>query len=114
MVPTILAIDTNAKFVGLVPPELARLGASVRGLIRDASEVGKARRHGASEAAIGDLRDRASLDAALRGIEAVFYISPATMPNEVEVGRGMVDAAKAEATVESRKNGTVLRSNNRE
>jgi len=95
MTPTILAVGASGKFAGLVLPELAKRGAKVRGLIRNASEAGEVRRHGASETAVGDLRDRTSLDAALLGIEAVFYILPATLPNEVEVGHGMVDAAKA-------------------
>ncbi len=95
MTPTILAVGASGKFARLVLPELARRGARVRGLIRNAPDAGEVMRHGAWETAVGDLRNRASLDAALRGIEAVFYISPATMPNEVEVGRSMVDAAKA-------------------
>lgn len=39
------------------------------------------------------LRDRAGLDAALKGINAVFYIGPAFIPDEAEVGKSMVDAA---------------------
>jgi uncharacterized protein YbjT (DUF2867 family) len=49
---------------------------------------------GAAEIAVGDLRDGASLDAALKDVDAVFYIPPAFLPDEAEIGKGMVDAAK--------------------
>ncbi|RYG79441.1 NmrA/HSCARG family protein, partial [bacterium] len=42
----------------------------------------------------GDLRDRASLDAALVDVRSVFYMAPAFQPDEVELGLGMVAAAK--------------------
>lgn len=92
--PTILAVGAAGKFAGLVVPELAKRGAHVRGLIRDAKQGEEVRKQGAAEVAIGDLRDRASLDAALRGVDAVFYIAPAFIPDEAAIGTGMVDAAK--------------------
>ena len=36
--PTILAVGAAGKYAGLVVPELARRGATVRGLIRDAKQ----------------------------------------------------------------------------
>jgi uncharacterized protein YbjT (DUF2867 family) len=91
---TILAVGAAGKFAGLVVPELAKRGVTVRGLIRDAQQGEEVRKHGAAEVAIGDLRDRASLNAALRGVDAVFYIAPAFIADEGEIGKGMVDAAK--------------------
>lgn len=92
--PTILAVGAAGPFAGLVVPELAKRGAKVRGLIRDAKQGEGVLKNGAAEVAVGDLTDRASLDAALKGVDAVFYIAPAFIPNEAEVGRGMVDAAR--------------------
>ncbi len=92
--PRVLAVGAAGKFAGLVLPELVKRGASVRGLIRDPKQSEEVRKHGASEVAVGDLRDRASLDKALAGIDSVFYIAPAFLPAEAEVGRNMVDAAK--------------------
>lgn len=91
---TVLAVGASGKFAGLVLPELVKRGAKVRGLVRDSKEEGTVRQHGAAEVAVADLRDRASMDAALRGIDSVFYIAPAFMPNEAEVGQGVVEAAK--------------------
>jgi uncharacterized protein YbjT (DUF2867 family) len=91
---TILAVGAAGKFAGLVVPALAERGVNVRGLVRDATQGEAARKLGATEIAIGDLRDRASLDAALQGVDAVFYIAPAFLPDEAEIGKGMVDSAE--------------------
>ncbi len=93
--PAILAVGAAGKFAGLVVPELAKRGAHVRGLVSKAEQISVARDHGAGEVAVGDLRDRASLDAALLGIERVFYIAPAFLSDEAEVGLAMVEAAEA-------------------
>lgn len=92
--PKILAVGAAGKFAGLVLPELVQRGASVRGLVRHLEQSEETRRHGASEVVVGDLRDRQSLDHALTGVEAVFYIAPAFLPEEAKVGRMMVEAAK--------------------
>ena len=92
-ISTVLAVGAAGKFAGLVVPALAKRGVKVRGLVKDAKERDEVLKHGATDIAIGDLRDRASLDAALKGVDGVFYIAPAFLPNEAEVGKSMVDAA---------------------
>ncbi|MBC7801010.1 MAG: NmrA family NAD(P)-binding protein, partial [Gemmatimonadaceae bacterium] len=92
--PTVLAVGAAGKFAGLVLPELAKRGMKVRGLVRDAGQDARVRDQGAAEVAIGDLRDPASLGAALDGMHSVFYIAPAFMPDEAEVGVRMVELAK--------------------
>lgn len=91
---TILAVGAAGKFAGLVVPALAARGAHVRGLVRDAKQGDAVLKSGAREVAVGDLADRASLDAALRGVHSVFYIAPAFLPDEANVGRSVVEAAK--------------------
>lgn len=90
---TILAVGADGKFAGLVVLELAARGARVRGLVRKAEAADAVRSHGAAEIAIGDLRDRASMERALEGVASVFYIVPAFLPDEADVGRALVDAA---------------------
>jgi len=90
----ILAVGAAGKFAGLVIPELTRRGATVRGLVRDEQQIEAARRRGAAEVAVGDLGDRSSVRAALDGVDSVFYIAPAFLPNEVDIGKGMVEAAR--------------------
>lgn len=92
--PTILTIGAAGPFAGLVVPALAERGVKVRGLVRNAKQSDAVLKSGASEVAVGDLTDRASLDAALKGVDAVFYVAPAFIANEAEVGQNMVDAAK--------------------
>jgi len=91
---TILAVGAAGKFAGLVVPELVKRGARVRGLVRDAKDRKSVIKSGAAEVAVGDLNDRVSLNAALKGVDSVFYIAPAFIPNEIAIGKGMVEAAQ--------------------
>jgi hypothetical protein len=91
---TIPAVGGAGKLAGLVAPALAKRGVKIRGLAPNARQGDIVRKHGAAEIAIGDLRDRASLDAALKDVDAIFYIAPAFLPNEAEIGKSMVDAAR--------------------
>lgn len=91
---TILAVCAAGPFAGLVVPELAKRGAKVRGLIRDRKQSDRVLNNGAVEVAIGDLTDRASIDTALKDVDSVFYIAPAFILNEAEIGKSMVEAAK--------------------
>ncbi len=93
--PAILAVGAAGKFAGLIVPELVKRGAHVRGLVSKAEQISVARDLGAAEVVVGDLRDRASLNAALLGVERVFYIAPAFLSDEAEVGLAMVEAAMA-------------------
>src|ERR671924_204944 len=90
---TILAVGAAGKFAGLVIPALARRGARIRGFVHKREDAERVLSLGAAEIAVGDLRDRSSLDTALRGIDAVFYVAPAFLPDEAQVGKSMVDAA---------------------
>jgi uncharacterized protein YbjT (DUF2867 family) len=90
----ILAVGGAGKSAGFVVQALSARGASVRALIRKPDEADEARRRGAAEIAIGDLRDRKSIDAALAGVDTVFYIAPAFLPDEAAVGVSFVDAVR--------------------
>ena len=92
--PLILAVGAAGKFAGLVIPELAKRRATVRGLVKDAKQAEAVRRHGAAEVAVGDLGDRPSMQAALDGVDSVFYIARAFLPNEIDIGIAMVKAAR--------------------
>lgn len=92
--PIVLVVGATGKFAGMVVPELRRRGAVVRALIRDQSREDVARRAGADQVAIGDLRDHASLVHAMRGVTGVFHIGPAFALDEAEMGVAMVAAAE--------------------
>ena len=90
----ILCVGAGGKFAGLVLPELNRRGAKVRGLVHQEDERAAVLQSGAAEAVVGDLTDRASIEAALEGADAVFYIAPAFVPDEAKVGQQFVEAAQ--------------------
>src|SRR5437763_939657 len=92
--PLILSTGANGRFAGLVIPELVKQGARVRGLVHKSEKVDEARARGATEVAVGDLRDAASLDKAMDGVEGVFYLGPAFVANESGLGINMVEAAR--------------------
>ena len=90
----VLVIGSSGKFAGLVVPELAKRGVKVRGLVRKNNESDRVIANGASEIAIGDLSNQQSMKAAFETVESVFYIGPAFISNEAEVGRANVRAAR--------------------
>ncbi|NVD42143.1 NmrA family NAD(P)-binding protein [Ensifer sp. HO-A22] len=89
----ILVVGATGRFANLVVPELVRRGATVRALVRDQSNTVLAQSLGAAQIAVGDLRDRQSLDIALQGIDGVFHLGPAFAPDEASMGVAMVEAS---------------------
>lgn len=94
----VLAVGAVGNVAGLVVPALVERGATVRGLVRKPEQAAEAKRRGAAEVAVGDLADLGSLKAALQGVDAVFHIGPVFAPNEIQMGKNMIQAA-AEAGV---------------
>ena len=92
---TVLVVGAAGRFAGLVVPALASRGARVRGLARNEEQGEQACLNGAAEVAIGDLRDRASLEEALRDVERAFYLAPVYQEDEARMGLSFIDAAKA-------------------
>ncbi|WP_313621082.1 NmrA/HSCARG family protein [Achromobacter sp.] len=90
----VLVVGATGKFAGLVVPELRQRKVAVRALVRDEARAAAARSLGATEVAIGDLRDPSSLAAATRGVDAVFHIGPAFTSDEAEMGVNLVVAAE--------------------
>jgi len=90
----VMMVGATGPNAGLVLPALTARGVTVRALVRDDERAQVARQRGAAEVAIGDLRDATSLRAAVEGVDGVFHISPAFAPDEAEMGRAMVLAAK--------------------
>lgn len=91
---TVLVVGAHGANAGLVVPALAARGARVRGLIRDAGQADAVRRSGAAETVVGDLTDPASVERALDGVASVFYVAPAFIPREAEIGQQFVAAAR--------------------
>ena len=67
---TVLLIGGTGLLGGAVAEELAARGEPVRALVRDGKRVARLRELG-FELAVGDLRDRRTLDRVLRDVRAV-------------------------------------------
>jgi uncharacterized protein YbjT (DUF2867 family) len=91
----VLATGATGQFAGLVVPALVERGIEVRAVVHDPDKADVARRHGAVETVPADLSDRASLDAALDGVDGAFLITPAFHPQASELGVNFVEAAIA-------------------
>ena len=101
-----LVVGATGTLGGEIATRLARAGKPVRALVRESSspeKVEELRRSGI-ELAWGDLTDRASLDAACRGVRTVFSTATAIQSREAgntlervdrEGQANLVDAAKA-------------------
>ncbi|HEY9274175.1 NmrA/HSCARG family protein [Achromobacter sp.] len=92
--PIVLVVGATGKFASLVVPELQRRKVAVRALVRDEARADLARTHGATQTAIGDLRDIDSLAAATQGVDGVFHIGPAFASDEAPMGVALVQAAE--------------------
>lgn len=92
-IPTVLVVGAAGKFARLVIPELLRRNSVVRGLVRNTERGEVARAWGATQIAIGDLRNSDSLNRAVEGVDGIFHIGPAFASDEAAMGIALVEAA---------------------
>ena len=76
-----------------VTRSLVKAGARVRGFVRNDERAAIARAAGASEIALGDIRNRESIKNALNGVTGVFYVAPKFIADEAFIGRMVVEKA---------------------
>ena len=91
----VLAVGAAGPSAGLVVPELLKRGVSVRGFVHKPEDQQALAEKGVTEVVVGELSDIKAVTKALEGMEAVFYIPPAALENEAEVGTSFMKAAKA-------------------
>lgn len=75
--------------------KLAARGQPVRAVVRRAEQVEALRALGAQETVVGDIRSRAVMEQASRGVRAVYYICPPMVPDELDMARTAMLAARA-------------------
>lgn len=90
----VLATGATGRFAGLVVPALVRAGLEVRAAVHDQNKADLPRGLGAHETVAADLRDPASIDAALDGVDGAFLITPAFAPDATDLGLALIDAAQ--------------------
>jgi uncharacterized protein YbjT (DUF2867 family) len=90
----VLAVGAAGPSAGLVVPELLKRNVSVRAFVHKQEDEPAVRILGVTDIAVGELSDAAAVAKALEGVDAVFYIAPAVLENEAEVGKQFVAASK--------------------
>jgi len=95
----ILVTGASGKTGKAVVTALARAGAPTRALVRRASQIEVLTNLGAHEVMSANMRLTPELRRSVENIRAVYHICPNVNPDEVDIGRGVITAAK-EAGVE--------------
>jgi len=90
----ILAVGAVGPSASLVIPELLKRRASVRGFVHKPEDKKAAHTLGLTDVVAGDLADVSAVAAALQGMDAAFYIAPAVLENEAQVGTQFIALAK--------------------
>jgi uncharacterized protein YbjT (DUF2867 family) len=90
----VLAVGAAGPSASLVVPELLKRNVSVRAFIHKQEDQATVQKLGISDMVVGELSDAAAVAKAVEGMDAVFYIAPAALENEAEVGKQFVAAAK--------------------
>ena len=77
---------------------LKRKGAEIRAFIRRSEQSADVLSAGASQAFVGDLSKPESVERAMAGIDMVYHICPNVSPDELTIGRNIINAAKSRGT----------------
>ncbi|SEH77084.1 Uncharacterized conserved protein YbjT, contains NAD(P)-binding and DUF2867 domains [Mycolicibacterium rutilum] len=92
---TAFVVGAAGNAAGNVVTSLAARGVRVRGFIRSPEKREEVMQRGAGEVAVGDLSNPADVETALRGVDSVFYIAPAFIDDEANLGVAFVQQARA-------------------
>ena len=88
----ILITGATGNVAGVLIPNLTSLGEDVRALVRDESKA-QGLKDAGIEIVVGDLEQPDTLDAAFRGVDRVFLITPPN-PNQVIQAKNGIKAAQ--------------------
>ena len=91
----VLVTGAGGKTGKAVISALAARGVTIRAFVRREAQAAEAKTLGAADAAIGDLRNAAAVQAALHGVRKVYHICPNVHPDEIEIGQVVIGAARA-------------------
>ncbi|MGQ0604925.1 MAG: SDR family oxidoreductase [Anaerolineales bacterium] len=75
---------------------LAAKGQNIRALVRSEARIPAVTAAGAGETVVGEFDDAATLSQAMRGVRAIYHICPNMSRDEIKIGQGVIEAAKAE------------------
>ncbi len=90
----ILVTGAAGKTGQAVTRALVRVGAAVRALVHKEEYQDSVESAGVNEIYLGDLLNLDDLQEIMEGVEAVYHICPNVHPGEVDIGVGVIQAAK--------------------
>jgi uncharacterized protein YbjT (DUF2867 family) len=90
----ILVTGAAGKTGLAVTRALVSVGASVRALVHKEEQQDLVEMAGVSEIYLGDLLNWDDLSQIMEGVDAVYHICPNVHPGELEIGKGVIQAAK--------------------
>ena len=90
----VLAVGAAGASASLVVPELLKRNVTVRAFIHKQEDELIVQRLGVADIVVGELSDANAVKDALEGMEGVFYIAPAALEKEAEVGKQFIAIAK--------------------
>jgi len=91
----ILITGAAGKTGRAVIQALSRRGETLRALVHDPGQIQTVKALGVHEVLVGDLLYRSALDEAFKDVHAVYHIPPNVNPDEVVIGKNMIDAAQS-------------------
>ncbi len=91
----ILITGAAGKTGKAVTQALVAKGESVRALVYRDEHIPTLKALGAKEIIVGDMIDRPTVENASTGVRAVYHICPNMSPDEIMIGRFVIDAADA-------------------
>ena len=90
----ILLTGAAGKTGKAIVNNLGQHGVKVRSLVRSAKQAEEIKNLGSADVFIGDLRDSDSLASALTGVSKIYFICPNMTPDELEIGKNLVNLAR--------------------
>jgi len=91
----ILVTGAAGKTGRAVVRALVARGAAVRALVYRPSQVQSLQKLGAREVLVGDMRAQVTVQQATQGAQALYHICPNISPDELGIGRLVIDAARS-------------------
>jgi NAD(P)H dehydrogenase (quinone) len=91
----ILVTGAAGKTGRAVIRALSARAQSVRALVHRPEQAQAVASLGANQVAVGDMRLQAVMDQAASGVRAIYHICPNMSPEELAIGRTVIDAARA-------------------
>lgn len=90
----ILVTGANGQTGRAIIKSLLSKGEKIRTLVYNTEQIQEIKSLGEMEAVVGDMMKQEDVDKAFEGIRAVYHICSAVNPNEIEIGKIAINAAR--------------------